>query len=92
MYLIPVPALADNYLWLLHDSKHAPVVNPAGAGTVRAIQNRQDLDLESILVTHLRTGHARPTSLTQKHTWNRLRLPFTYRPDNQKLAANCCIN
>ena len=32
MYLIPIPAFNDNYLWLLHDGKRALVVDPGDAG------------------------------------------------------------
>jgi hypothetical protein len=63
MYLIPVPALADNYLCLLHDSKHAPVADPTNAGVSRTLRNQHGLDLESILVTHPQTDREIPDSL-----------------------------
>lgn len=51
MYLIPIPASADNDLGLLHDGKRALVVDPGDAKPVlRALQ------LKSILVTHRCTG------------------------------------
>ncbi|NMM04951.1 hydroxyacylglutathione hydrolase C-terminal domain-containing protein [Polaromonas sp.] len=52
MYLIPVPAFADNYLWLLHDGKRALVVDPAEAPPVLRIPAQLGLHPESILVTH----------------------------------------
>ena len=55
MYLIPIPASADNALGLLHDGKRALVVDPGdGKPVLRALQ------LESILVTHRYTGYASP--------------------------------
>lgn len=57
MYLIPVPAFADNYLWLLHDGKHALVVDPGDAEPVLAALTKHGLQLESILVTHHHADH-----------------------------------
>jgi hydroxyacylglutathione hydrolase len=34
MYLIPISAFADNYLWLLHDGRRAMVVDPGDAAPV----------------------------------------------------------
>lgn len=59
MYLIPVPALADNYLWLLHDGKHALVVKPGDAGLVMETCSAHGPKLESILVTRHQPGGAR---------------------------------
>lgn len=57
MYLIPIPAFEDNYLWLLHDGRRAVVVDPGDAQPVlRMLQDRQ-LQLESILVTHHHPDH-----------------------------------
>ncbi|MDI1342144.1 hydroxyacylglutathione hydrolase [Polaromonas sp.] len=57
MYLIPIPAFDDNYLWLLHDGRRAVVVDPGDAQPVlRMLQDRQ-LQLESILVTHHHPDH-----------------------------------
>ncbi len=57
MYLIPIPAFADNYLWLLHDGKRALVVDPGQAEPVFNTLARYDLQLESILVTHHHADH-----------------------------------
>ena len=34
MNLIPLPAFADNYIWLLHDGRRALVVDPGDAQPV----------------------------------------------------------
>lgn len=52
MYLIPIPAFDDNYLWLLHDGKRALAVDPGDAELVLGMLKRHALQLESILVTH----------------------------------------
>ena len=57
MFLIPIPAFDDNYLWLLHDGRRALVVDPGDAQPVlRMLQDKQ-LQLESILVTHHHPDH-----------------------------------
>lgn len=58
MHLIPLPALADNYIWLLHDDHgDAIVVDPGDATVVeRAMQARQ-LRLRAILLTHHHPDH-----------------------------------
>ncbi len=57
MYLIPIPAFADNYLWLLHDGHKALVVDPGDAGPVERVLAQHGLQLESILVTHHHADH-----------------------------------
>lgn len=57
MYLIPIPAFADNYLWLLHDGKRALVVDPGDAEPVLRALEQHALQLESILVTHHHADH-----------------------------------
>ncbi len=55
--LIPVPAFADNYLWLLHDGQRALVVDPGDAAPVMRVLQSEGLQLESILVTHHHADH-----------------------------------
>ena len=57
MYLIPIPAFADNYLWLLHDGKRALVVDPGDAEPVFKALTHFKLQLSSILVTHHHADH-----------------------------------
>lgn len=58
MHLIPLPALADNYIWLMHDDDgNAVVVDPGDATVVeRALAARQ-LRLRAILLTHHHPDH-----------------------------------
>ena len=57
MYLIPIPAFADNYLWLLHNGKRALIVDPGDAEPVLRALEQSELQLESILVTHHHADH-----------------------------------
>lgn len=55
--LIPIPAFADNYLWLLHDGEHALVVDPGDAAPVQRVLQDNGLQLSAILVTHHHADH-----------------------------------
>jgi hydroxyacylglutathione hydrolase len=57
MKLIPLPAFADNYIWMLHDGHTALVVDPGDAQPVLAALQRDDLRLQAILVTHHHADH-----------------------------------
>jgi hydroxyacylglutathione hydrolase len=57
MKLIPLPAFADNYIWMLHDGHKALVVDPGDAQPVLNALQREGLLLESILVTHHHADH-----------------------------------
>ncbi|MFM6992543.1 MAG: hydroxyacylglutathione hydrolase, partial [Rhodoferax sp.] len=52
MTLIPLPALTDNYIWMLHDGHAAWVVDPGDADPVFQALAAHALRLEGILVTH----------------------------------------
>jgi hydroxyacylglutathione hydrolase len=53
----PVPAFQDNYLWVLHDGRHAAAVDPGDAAPVQAFLDREGLVLTAILVTHHHGDH-----------------------------------
>jgi hydroxyacylglutathione hydrolase len=57
MTLIPLPALTDNYIWLLHDGHQAVVVDPGDAQPVLDALQREHLTLQAILVTHHHHDH-----------------------------------
>ncbi len=52
-----IPAFADNYLWLIHDQRHAAVVDPGDAVPVEAALAQLDLTLDAILLTHHHGDH-----------------------------------
>ena len=52
-----VPALQDNYIWVIHDDRHAAVVDPGDAGPVLAFLKARGLQLDAILCTHRHHDH-----------------------------------
>ena len=57
MKLLPVPALADNYIWLLHDGNDALVVDPGEAAPALRALEELHLRAAGILVTHHHADH-----------------------------------
>lgn len=57
MKIIPLPAFADNYIWLLHDGHSALVVDPGDATVVHQALQELHLQLAAILVTHHHPDH-----------------------------------
>ncbi len=58
MHLIPLPALADNYIWLLHDDEgDAIVTDPGDAAVVEHALRTRKLRLRAILLTHHHHDH-----------------------------------
>lgn len=57
MNLLPLPAFADNYIWMLHDGRQAIVVDPGDCAPVVQALQRLRLQLTAILVTHHHADH-----------------------------------
>ncbi|MDM0041500.1 hydroxyacylglutathione hydrolase [Variovorax sp. J22G21] len=57
MTLVPLPAFADNYIWMLQHGPHAIVVDPGDAKPVFEALERGQLQLAAILVTHHHADH-----------------------------------
>lgn len=58
MHVVPLPALADNYIWLLYDEAgDAIVVDPGDAAPVEAALAERGLRLRVILLTHHHNDH-----------------------------------
>ena len=55
--IIPIPAFADNYIWLLHNARYAVVVDPGDAAPVIKILQKLNLELTAILITHHHGDH-----------------------------------
>jgi hydroxyacylglutathione hydrolase len=56
--LLPIPALSDNYIWLLADAAgDALVVDPGESAPVLAALEREHLRLRAILLTHHHPDH-----------------------------------
>ena len=52
-----IPALQDNYIWAIHDDRHATVVDPGESGPVLAFLKARGLRLGAILCTHRHHDH-----------------------------------
>lgn len=59
MSVTPIPALSDNYIWLLRqdNSQSVCVVDPGEAAPVIEFLERESLKLENILITHHHHDH-----------------------------------
>lgn len=57
MILTALPALADNYIWLLEQGGDALVVDPGEAGPVERVLAERGLRLQAILLTHHHNDH-----------------------------------
>lgn len=60
LFLSPLPALTDNYIWLLQsgqEGRQALAVDPGEAGPLEQALDAQGLSLETILVTHHHGDH-----------------------------------
>lgn len=55
--IIPIPAFADNYIWLLREGASAAVVDPGDAAPVLAYLEREGAILTAILATHHHADH-----------------------------------
>jgi hydroxyacylglutathione hydrolase len=58
MKLVPLPAFADNYIWMLQDGRNAIVVDPGDAAPVFDAPARCNLQLAAILVMHHHADHS----------------------------------
>lgn len=57
--VIPIPALKDNYIWLLRKAgvTHCAVVDPGDARPVMDYLRAEKLDLSAVLITHHHADH-----------------------------------
>jgi hydroxyacylglutathione hydrolase len=55
--IIPIPAFADNYIWLLREGKGAAVVDAGDAAPVIDYLEREELELTAIICTHHHGDH-----------------------------------
>lgn len=81
MHLVPLPALADNYIWLLHDDDgNAIAVDPGEASPVERALAARRLQLRAILLTHHHNDHlGGAAALRQRHD-----VPV-YAPDDARI-------
>lgn len=82
VHLVPLPALADNYIWLLHDDAgHAIAVDPGDDAPVEQALVARGLSLHAILLTHHHPDHIDgATALRRRHG-----VPV-YAPEDERIA------
>ena len=68
MKLYPLPAFADNYIWLLQRGQQALVVDPGDAQPVLDYLQAHDLQLAGILITHHHADHTGGVDLLRETT------------------------
>jgi hydroxyacylglutathione hydrolase len=52
-----IPAFQDNYIWAIHNERHAVVVDPGDAAPVLNFLSEKNLELTAILCTHRHNDH-----------------------------------
>ncbi|MCP5246001.1 MAG: hydroxyacylglutathione hydrolase [Burkholderiales bacterium] len=57
LQISPIPAFRDNYIWIIHNSRHAIVVDPGDATPALNYLQSNQLQLEAILITHHHSDH-----------------------------------
>ena len=55
--IIPIPAFADNYIWLIRNGRHAAVVDAGDAKPVIEFLDRENIELTAIICTHHHGDH-----------------------------------
>jgi len=80
--IIPIPAFADNYVWLLREGRAAVVVDPGDADPVADFLEREGLELAAILATHHHGDHVAGIEALVA----RRRVPV-YGPANEAIPA-----
>lgn len=53
----PIPVFRDNYIWIIHNTKHAIVVDPGDALPALDYLQSNQLQLQAILITHHHNDH-----------------------------------
>ena len=80
--LLPVAALTDNYIWILHDGRDAVVVDPGEAEPVERVLAARGLALHAILLTHHHGDHvAGAATLAARHRC------VVHGPDDARIAV-----
>jgi len=82
MTLVPLPALADNYIWMLQKGRDAIEVDPGDATPVFDALGREPLQLAAILVTRPRADGVNGVAAHNEDTLAHLRFAQIVEPRN----------
>jgi len=67
LHIHPIPAFRDNYIWIIHDTESAVVVDPGDAQPVLDYLRSNQLRLNAILITHHHSDHTGGNHTLLKH-------------------------
>ena len=84
MNLLPLPAFADNYIWMLHNAQQAVVVDPGDPQPVLEALQSMGLSLQAILVTHHHADHVGGVGVLRERTGARV-----YGPAGEDIPQPC---
>jgi hydroxyacylglutathione hydrolase len=80
--LIALPAFDDNYIWVLHDDRHAIAVDPGDPAPLIAYLDAHRLALTAVFITHHHRDHTGGNlALRQRYDC------AIYAPDNPRIPA-----
>lgn len=65
--ITPIPAFNDNYIWTLHQTNQAVVVDPGDAAPVLAFLTQKNLTLNALLLTHHHADHVGGVATLLEH-------------------------
>lgn len=82
----PLPAFQDNYLWVIHDGRHAAVVDPGDAVPVIDYLQAHHLQLVAIICTHHHADHIGGVEPLLDHLQLQGKIPV-YGPANERIPA-----
>lgn len=80
--LIPLPAFTDNYIWVLHDGRHAIAVDPGDPAPLIAFLDTHRLALTAVLITHHHRDHTGGNTLLHQRYGCAI-----YAPENPSIPA-----
>lgn len=89
MNLISIPALKDNYIWLLiDDHNHCIIIDPGESSPILSIFNECNLIMDAILLTHHHQDHLDGVTILLK---NFPKTPIYGPQETEKKGANIII-
>ena len=86
IHVHPVPAFSDNYLWVIHDERHAVVVDPGDAQPILDYLAANHLTLSAILCTHHHADHVGGVEAIVDNLQLRGKIPV-YGPASERIPA-----
>ncbi len=80
--LLPLPAFQDNYIWVLHDDRHAVAIDPGDPEPLIRFLESERLILTAVLITHHHRDHTGGNALLSQRYGCAI-----HGPDNPRIPA-----